>query len=772
MTMPAPSAVPGFIPPGMGGPPTGAGSPGDPGGMPGGASGGGPPGGYPGMPGGAGASGPPGGYPGMPGGAGASGPPGGYPGMPGGASASGPPGGYPGMPGGASASGPPGGYPGMPGGASASGPPGGYPGMPGGASASGPPGGYPGMPGGASGGGPPGGYPGMPGGASGYPGMPGGGGGYPGMPGGSSGYPGMPGGSSGYPGMPGGATGSGYPGSMGSGYPGAPGALPGSMAGAEEPAEPERETFIMKAERSMQQGNDKQALDYVYASAVAEEGTEVLDKFRWVNAFKRPAVAVRWGLGVQVTVSPKNYDGSYYPVGSTQTLPEKSSRTRRNDGQPRGGAGASGPGMMGPGRPPGGMNPGMPGSGGMYPGAPGAGAAAGSDLLASAAGEVGEELLRGLKERVDRDEYGEILTQLSSGTVRPAAGRAPGGPGDPSGRSSPGGGYPGMPGAGYPGMPGGGYPGMPGGASASGPPGGYPGMPGGASGSGPAGGYPGMPGGASASGPPGGYPGMPGGASGSGPAGGYPGMPGGASASGPPGGYPGMPGGASASGPPGGYPGMSPFGPGMGPGSVGGVPGAANPARLMAGVTMLGEGETEELLQKAADQGIDVLVVFEVEVTQNVKTNLVANETRIVVWNVAKRETLEKSKSLNNFAVQKSRAEGQKGDEDLVVSCVAKLFQILDEDPAKALKMREFPAEIRPEHVQSRVAAILSSEEYERLPALAEIKYFHHRGLVSDDLLKKSFQKVLGEEEGAKLATGKEEERLGVVSTLLPSDDK
>ncbi|MHB8953064.1 MAG: hypothetical protein ACYC4U_08780 [Pirellulaceae bacterium] len=708
MTMPAPSAVPGFIPPGMGGPPTGAGSPGDPGGMPGGASGGGPPGGYPGMP----------------GGAGASGPPGGYPGMPGGASASGPPGGYPGMPGGASASGPPGGYPGMPGGASASGPPGGYPGMPGGASASGPPGGYPGMPGGASGGGPPGGYPGMPGGASGYPGMPGGGGGYPGMPGGSSGYPGMPGGSSGYPGMPGGATGSGYPGAMGSGYPGAPGALPGSTDGTEEPAEPERETFIMKAERSMQQGNDKQALDYVYASAIAEEGTEVLDKFRWVNAFKRPAVAVRWGLGVQVTVSPKNYDGSYYPVGSTQTLPEKSSRTRRNDGQPRGGAGASGPGMMGPGRPPGGTNPGMPGGGGMYPGAPGTGAAAGSDPLNSAAGEVGDELLRELKERVEHGEYGEILTQLSSGTVRPAAGRAPGGPGDPSGRSSPGGGYPGMPGAGYPGMPGGGYPGMPGGASASGPPGGYPGMPGGASGSGPAGGYPGMPGG------------------------------------------------ASASGPPGGYPGMSPFGPGMGPGSVGGVPGAANPARLMAGVTMLGEGETEELLQKAADQGIDVLVVFEVEVTQNVKTNLVANETRIVVWNVAKRETLEKSKSLNNFAVQKSRAEGQKGDEDLVVSCVAKLFQILDEDPAKALKMREFPAEIRPEHVQSRVAAILSSEEYERLPALAEIKYFHHRGLVSDDLLKKSFQKVLGEEEGAKLATGKEEERLGVVSTLLPSDDK
>ena len=238
--------------------------------------------------------------------------------------------------------------------------------------------------------------------------------GYPG------GYPGTPG-RSGYPG--------GYP---GGGMPGAPGGLPGNAAGTAAPAEPEPETLLTKAEYAMQQGNEKQAFDYLYASALAEEKTDVLDKFLWVNAFKRPAMAVRWGIGVQVTVSPKNYEGSYYPVGSTQSIPDKPTRSRQNDGQSRGGpgmAGPGGPGMAGPGGPGGRMNPGMSGPGGMYPGAAGTNAPAGSEVLAKATGELGDELRRYLQERVDRGEYGEILVELASAPSRPA----------------PGSGYPGIP---------------------------------------------------------------------------------------------------------------------------------------------------------------------------------------------------------------------------------------------------------------------------------------------------------------------------------------
>ncbi|MHB8972408.1 MAG: hypothetical protein ACYC4N_18360 [Pirellulaceae bacterium] len=688
-----------------------------------------------------------------------------------------------------------------------------------------------------------------------------------GMPTGS-GYPGAPG-----AGMP---MGAGYPGASGSGVPGAPGSPPGYAGTTAEPAPAQRETFLMKAERSMQLGNEKQAFDYLYASALAEEGTEVLDKFLWVNAFKRPAVAVRWAIGFQLAVSPKNYEGSYYPVGSTQTIPERPTRSRRNNtGTAAAAPGSSTPGKgMPAGLSAGGM-PGMPGSGGMYPGAGGSAASAGSEELTKATGELGDELRRRLKEKIESGEYGTILVQLASAASRPAARNMAGSAG-PSGGGYPGmptgsgpGGYPGMPtgmptgspgsSAGYPGMPTGmptgspgssaGYPGMPTGAP-TGSPGssaGYPGMPTGmptgspgsnASGMPPGGpgtppgsvggttpaatppgeatppapgadsaaggnfvppvppganpgGAPGMP---PLSGP-GGYPGMPSGAPGATPGsvggfvpptppgtspgggapppgsgpGGYPGMPSGAPGatlgSGP-GSYPGMPTGAGMM-----PPGLSPPGPGMGSGSAGGAPGAVNPMSLMVGVSMLGEGSTKELLEKAADQGIDVLVVYEIEVNENQKTNLVVNETRIVVYDVAKGEDLEKSKPLNNIAIQKLRAENEKKDEeDPVTACFAKLFKMLDDDPEKGLKMREIPAEIKPEHVESRVAAILAREDIARLPALAEIKFFHHRGLVSDGLLTKSFQKVLGEAEGAKLATGTEAERLEVIGTLLPSD--
>ena len=67
---------------------------------------------------------------------------------------------------------------------------------------------------------------------------------------------------------------------------------------------------MAKAEAAMQRGNEKLAFDYVYASALAEDSTDVLDKYRWVNAFKRPSVAVRWGIGVDLSVSPKSYEGN------------------------------------------------------------------------------------------------------------------------------------------------------------------------------------------------------------------------------------------------------------------------------------------------------------------------------------------------------------------------------------------------------------------------------------------------------------------------------
>ena len=252
--------------------------------------------------------------------------------------------------------------------------------------------------------------------------------------------------------------------------------------------------------------------------------------------------------------------------------------------------------------------------------------------------------------------------------------------------------------------------------------------------------------------------------------------------------------------PPGGMPPMMPGMPPMGKGTVPGMPpggkgmvagwprmppgeeemmpgmagwasaeGARNPNSLTMGVTLLGEGTSKVLLETANRQGIDVLVMFEVEVSENRKTGYVTNETRIVVWDVGKQQELVRTRALNNIAVQKLRGEKGKVQDDPVAAALDKLFDALDSGSEEALKVSEFPAEIRPEHVLGRIEAMLSSQDEELLPKLAEIKFYHHRGLIDDGTFAKSLECALGDE-GVTLATGDEEARLAVIGRLLPSD--
>ncbi len=201
-----------------------------------------------------------------------------------------------------------------------------------------------------------------------------------------------------------------------------------------------------------------------------------------------------------------------------------------------------------------------------------------------------------------------------------------------------------------------------------------------------------------------------------------------------------------------------------------GMPGATRDdgaEYLAAGIAMLGEGTPKELLEAAEDQGLDVLVVFEVNIKENYKTGLITNETRMVVYSVKKGKEIYKSKDINNIKVQIARAEGMSDDEDIVEDTFDKMFTALGDDPESGLTVRDIPEALTPENVKGYVAALISSEQFDRLPVLAEIKFFHHRGLITDEMLTKAFQHVLGELEGAKLAEGKADERLAVVTPLI-----
>ncbi len=219
------------------------------------------------------------------------------------------------------------------------------------------------------------------------------------------------------------------------------------------PPEPKPETLVEKAERVIRDGKEKEAFDYLYASMLVDDSSDLLGKYRWSNALKRPVLAVRWGIGVDVTVSPKNYEGSYYPLGSNQNLPDRS-RRGGNRGNRRGGTGGgySRPSTPssggGSGRPPGmGM-----GSGGGYPGRPGGPAGTSSQpdmaVVTEAAGDLADGFVKRVREGIDSGDYGEALVQLIEAARRPApAGGRAGGYANgsyPGGRYGSGGSPPGM----------------------------------------------------------------------------------------------------------------------------------------------------------------------------------------------------------------------------------------------------------------------------------------------------------------------------------------
>jgi hypothetical protein len=485
------------------------------------------------------------------------------------------------------------------------------------------------------------------------------------------------------------------------GYGGQPG-MPGSPGA--EAVEVEPPTLAEEADRAMSEGYERAAFDLLYASLLTEDNSDVLKKYKWVDGLKRPVLAVRWGIGLEVTL-PERFSGEYYPVGTDQSLPERTSWRNRRGQQGRGGrsgapggsrpgTGSRGPGSMTPG-----MGPGMPGGMGNNR----AGAAVDpSQELVTITGDLGQRLLAHLEEKIREGDYGRVLADFSEGAASPNSGMRRGAGGYPGGM---------MPGRGMgPGV------GMGPGA-----------------GMGPTMGpnTPGM-----MSGPPAGMMGPPGMDNrGMGPRGG--GMPG----------YPGRGAAANVQAPP-----QRVFHKN------------SDVLSLLPGISMLGQGTADELLELAKSEGIDVLVVFEVEIDERLRTEMVVNETRLRVIDVQKEKDLHRTKKINNVYVQRQLEEEKDNPVDEVYE---ELFEALDEDPETNLKVRAFPSGIKPEHVKQRVVDVVVNAGENRLPVLAEVKFYKERDLIDDTVLIKASQKLVGEVDGVTLIEGDEEERLAVADELL-----
>ena len=232
---------------------------------------------------------------------------------------------------------------------------------------------------------------------------------------------------------------------MGMGGPGMGGM--GDMSGMGG-GQPTPKTLAEMANNSYAQGKDKQAIDLIYAAAIADENPDsILTRFRWIPGAKRPGLAVRFGLAINVKMTPRDYNGDAKPIGTEQKL---TSNRGGNNGNQGFGDGSGGPpgldGMEGMGD--------MSGMGGM--GMMGGQSGGGIPKeLKKYTGDLGEEIAKALKERVTKGYFGTIL-QVAASKSSPSGGgdsMGMGGMGDMAGMGGMGG--PGMGGMGGPGMGGG-----------------------------------------------------------------------------------------------------------------------------------------------------------------------------------------------------------------------------------------------------------------------------------------------------------------------------
>ena len=201
-------------------------------------------------------------------------------------------------------------------------------------------------------------------------------------------------------------------------------------------------TFADKADLAFRQGREKDGFQYLYAHALTGDDAtakEVLDKMGWVAPLKRPAMGIRWGIAIEY-VPQRGYNGSIYPIGTSQNLPQKGAA---GGGAPGGQPQFGGPGMEGGG---------MGASGQSNP------------LLQQLTGELGQKVVQQLQERIGRGDFGQVLASVGKAAAPGAAGGMPGagmpgGSGEMNyGASMPGAAPGGYQGAGMPGQAQGGRP--------------------------------------------------------------------------------------------------------------------------------------------------------------------------------------------------------------------------------------------------------------------------------------------------------------------------
>ena len=171
----------------------------------------------------------------------------------------------------------------------------------------------------------------------------------------------------------------------------------------------------------------------------------------------------------------------------------------------------------------------------------------------------------------------------------------------------------------------------------------------------------------------------------------------------------------------------------------------------------VGTGKLPQLLERAVQSGLDLLVVMQVNVPNRIEMTM-----RLKLVDVATGEALWSSKSLSNRKVATARQKGQDPLSELLDSLLTEI-----DDHYRLEAMPQMTAENVSGRVSSLLAGLEGLDPAARLPILVELRYYQAQGLLTPEAAADAYEQILGKPEARELATQDGPGRKSLVETWL-----
>ncbi|MBN2474584.1 MAG: prolyl oligopeptidase family serine peptidase [Pirellulales bacterium] len=181
-----------------------------------------------------------------------------------------------------------------------------------------------------------------------------------------------------------------------------------------------------------------------------------------------------------------------------------------------------------------------------------------------------------------------------------------------------------------------------------------------------------------------------------------------------------------------------------------------------AQVAFLGVGRQDDLIEEAQRQGLHALVAVSLSSRAVGLTGRSETIMRARLFDVAGKQALWTSKSLNSSEVFKAQLAG----DNLVGALVREVLAQIDDNFA----LKPMPS-MQALHVQRRVTSLAENlsrtDQDAMLPVLAELRYYQAEQLLSAADATRLYDQILDEGQGRLLATGDEDQRRAVLEAWL-----